>query len=507
MLAGAPARAQDGTFGRTTIGTTPSGGMQADFKRGSKFTLTTNGTIQEICAYLDTLGGGSGAQTFRYLLYRDDHGVPGAKLVDVWSGPFNRYNGQPAQWDCLPTPLMPLSAGDYWLAIQTGGDPGVLRYYLDGPNGWFGGPDAFADGASDPFGSGGAGAGTISIYAKYTQDVRVAGRTTVASSRSGGMTANQKRASSFTVSGTGMATRLTAYLDGLGGMSGVQYVQPALYRDANGVPGELVSRGGYITIHSGQPGTWLDSAVLGETKLTPGKYWLALLSSLPGGVARYALDGTGNWYGNADTFTDDFSNPFGAGNPGNGTMSAYLTYQPGTFTPGQFGRADVARTPLKGLRANFLRGSKFEVPETGKTKLVNALYAYLDGYGGASGSQAVRMALYFDSIDDRGPIPGKVAESGVINIPAGTPPGWVRFPVPPTGVADGPIRKYWIVLHSGGTDGVVRSYGGGAPNWRGISYTFSDGAPDPLDGWWDGPEGDVTLSVYATYDEFHANTE
>jgi hypothetical protein len=316
------------------------------------------------------------------------------------------------------------------------------------------------------------------------------------------MSANQKRASSFTVGESGMPLGVIAYLDGLGGMSGTQYIQPALYRDANGVPGELVSRGGLITIPAGQPGTWLSSPALGETKLTPGKYWLALLSSAPSGVARYALDGTGNWYGNADAFTDEVSDPFGAGNPGNGTISAYLAYQPGTFTPGQFGRTDAASAALKGLSANFIRGSQFEVPQTGKTKLVNALYAYLDGKGGASGSQAVRMALYFDSIDDRGPIPGKIAESGVIHIPAGTPAGWFRFPVPPTSVADGPIRKYWIVIESGDTGGVVRSYGDGAANWRGISDAFADGAPDPLDGWWDGPAGTVTLSVYATYDEF-----
>ena len=55
-----PVHAQ--SFGRTTVGTVPSGGLRADVSRGSKFTLTEAGTVSYLCAYLDGQGGGTGAR-------------------------------------------------------------------------------------------------------------------------------------------------------------------------------------------------------------------------------------------------------------------------------------------------------------------------------------------------------------------------------------------------------------------------------------------------------------
>ncbi len=71
--------------------------------------------------------------------------------------------------------------------LQSGGTAGVARYYSDGPANWYGGVDAFADGASDPFGAGGTGTGTLSVYAAYVEanELAHAGRTTVGSNPSG----------------------------------------------------------------------------------------------------------------------------------------------------------------------------------------------------------------------------------------------------------------------------------------------------------------------------------
>jgi hypothetical protein len=483
----------DGVFGRTDIGATPSAGMSAEFKRGSRFTLAANGLVNSICAYIDGRGGGSSlTQFFRFALYRDNNGVPGAKVVETDTD--NAGTGFAPEWICEPTANIPLSPGAYWLVIHTSGSPGNLRYYYDGPADWFGNADPYVDGAADPFGTGGRGGGTISIYARYLEGVQAAGRTTVGAMPSSGILNDFKRASSFTVSGSGVPGRSGVYLDGLGAAIGSQFIATGLYRDANGVPGALVADGAVEWVRGGETGRWRTPA-LRWVKLTPGKYWFALQGTGDNGVARYALDGTGNWYGNPDSFADEMSNPFGAGSTGNGTISAFITYRPGTFTSGRFGRTSVA-TALQGLAPHYMRGSKFHLQASNELA-VKALYAYLDGNGGAAGSQALRMAMYYDSSAELGPWPVKTLESGVVNIAAHAAPGWVRFPVPSTVLGTG---DYWIMLQSGDATGVARSYGNGAANWRGHPDTFADGTDDLLSR---DAVGTVTLSVYAEYDEFH----
>jgi len=484
----------NGEFGRTDRGLTPSGGMQADYKRGSKFTLSENATVASICAYLDAGGGNSGSQEFRFAMYRDDHGIPGAEVAET--EPSYTSAGYSGDWFCLGTGFVPVVPGTYWLVIHSGGGAGVVRYFHDGPPNWFGNVDRYDDGASDSFGSGGAGAGTISIYATYFTAFHQAGRRTVGTVPSSGMTTEFKRASSLTVTETGLFEGMTIYLDGLGGATGTELIRLGLYRNANGLPGALVMQCNSLIVRSGELGRWrfLDCP---HAVLAPGKYWLALQAWGTSGVARYVLDGTGNWYGNTDPSVDGISDPFGPATAGNGTISGFIHYTPGTATTGRFGRSSIATKPSKGLTADYIRGSIFHIDANGGDRLVNAMYAYLDGNGGASGTQALRMALYYYSPGDAGPLPVKGGVSSVVNIPAGTPPGWVRFPMPPT-----PLDSdCWITIQSGPTGGVVRDYGDGAPNWRGNTDAFSNGAADTLPG--DAAPGTVTLSVYATYDEFH----
>src|SRR5688572_16784685 len=68
------------TLGQTAVGTIPSAGLTANFKRGSKFALAEAGTIESVCAYLDGNGGVSGNQEVRFAVYRDTNGVPGQKV-------------------------------------------------------------------------------------------------------------------------------------------------------------------------------------------------------------------------------------------------------------------------------------------------------------------------------------------------------------------------------------------------------------------------------------------
>jgi hypothetical protein len=63
------------------------------------------------------------------------------------------------------------------------------------------------------------------------------------------------------------------------------------------------------------------------------------------------------------------------------------------------------------------------------------------------------------------------------------------------------LGQYWIVIHTGGIEGIARNYGGdGADNWFGGTNNnidaFADGPSSPFG---PGAAGTGTLSVYAIY--------
>lgn len=508
-----PARAQTtATFGRTSVGAIPSNGLSANFKRASRFNLDTPATLLRLCAYLDGNGGVSGVQQVRFVLYRDDNGTPGAKVMEAQQ--FSVLSESAARWYCASSEAWtPIPAGAYWIALHTSGQGGIIRDFYDGPANWYGNQDDFADGASSSFGAGNAGSGTLSVHARYypESEMRHAGRLTLGTTPSSGMTANFKRGSSFEMPEKGKLSAITAYLDGGGTTStdAQQSLRFALYRDANGTPGEKVFEGRNRGRRGGTPAGWLtDGAIpaLAPT-LDPGRYWIVLHTGDTGGVIRNYADGTGNWYGNADTFSDGASTPFGTGNTGNGTISAFISYRPGSITTGALGRTDVATIPSRGLTPNVIRWSTFVLNDSPGT--LTGLHAYLDGLGATTGSQPVRMVLYVLRVErdaDRNEfgVYYKVAESSEVTIPAGMPAQWVEFPVPAVPISNDVPPVYLIGLHSGGTVGVVRNYGDallnpGDNNWHSMPDDFGDGAvPSFLS---DSPatEGDVTLSVYASY--------
>ena len=77
--------------------------------------------------------------------------------------------GSVGRWVTFTAPATPLDPGAYWIVIHTGPTGGVARNRGDGTaSNWYGNPDAFADGASNPFGAGTSGTGTLSVYVKYT---------------------------------------------------------------------------------------------------------------------------------------------------------------------------------------------------------------------------------------------------------------------------------------------------------------------------------------------------
>jgi hypothetical protein len=492
-----PAHAQ--SFGRTTIGTAPSDGLRADFKRGSKFTLAESGTVTQLCGYLDGQGGVSGTQSIRFVLYRDSSGVPGAKVGEA---PVRTISsGAAAKWICADTALWPVTPGAYWIMLQSGGTANVARFYSDGVANWYGNADTFADGASDPFGAGGTGNGTLSLYAAYqTSDtLRNYGRTTVGANPSSGMRADYKRASRIELPDYGRGRAFSVYMDGLGGGTGSQDVRLTLYF-GNQVPeDQFLYYTATVTIPAGMKPQWVTVPVPPvDFEYMPGfdpqgPYWLTIQSGSNAGVARYYSDGTGNWCGHADTYSDGLDNLFGTCEAGNGTISAFFTLDIGDFSGTErVGNNNVATaTPSSGMSANFIRGSKFTV--TGDSAALDSVNVYLDGLGGAAGSQQMRVVVYDDS-------PGHklIGASNPVTINAGDQPGWRTFdyhyPIFPLRLPPG---DYYFMLFTGGTAGVARNYGTPTPNWLGIGANFASGAPTILDPPpADAATGTVTLSMY-----------
>jgi hypothetical protein len=505
LLMAAFSSAHAASFGRTTVGATPSAGLRADFKRGSKFVLTENGTFQEICIYVDMKGGGTGKQALRFALYRDRNGLPAELLLETANIDFPANPQVAAAWYCFWAAAVPLEPGAYWVMMHSGGDPSIVRYYHDGPANWYGNVDLFDDGSADLFGSGISGEGTISIHVNYTPDsqLRFAGRRTIASRASSPMSSSFKRGSSFMISEQGTLNGFSAYVDGLGGASGAQTLTLALYDDVNNEPSALLAQQTvrFQSPIAGRSGRWVTAQVTKElVPLVPGRYWLVLHTSGPAGVMRYYLDGAANWRGNANAGSSA-SDIFGAANPGDGTVSAFITYRPANVVQYDFGQPTPGTIPSKGLSANFIRGSSTRtLYAIGEPNYMTALWAYLDGKGGATGSQTVRLAVYDQALSPM----VLVMQSAEVTIPAGTPMGWVRFAVPYTQVFWS--RSYAIMIMTSGTAGVVRNYVTNEPGlWLGAPTPYVNGPPSVLYQGANAPgqpvlqTGNGRVSVFANY--------
>jgi hypothetical protein len=486
LTAGAPAFAViTATFGSSPPSPqngTPSSGLSGDFKRASRFTLTQQGILQSIGAFVDGNGGASGHQLLRYVLYRDTGSGPGEKIVETPT--VEIFSGGSPFWYDASVPGVVVDPGSYWIAIQSDSNgAGVVRDYTLGtaPN-WLGNADTFADGASDSFGAGIVGTGTLEVRVQYwpTAGLSSFGRMDAATIPSSGLSADYKRASKFVLSEKATLAGLSAYLDSAGGASGTQKVTLVLYRDQGGVPGAEVVASSDVTISAGQVHGWVFFQSP-SAALDPGSYWIAIHSGATGGVVRDYGDGAANWYGNADNYSDGPANPFGSGTSGTATLSVHALYQPGYSIAQISGGAPYNSSASNGLTANYIRGSLAFCPSGvpwGPTG-VTGFSAYLDGNGGASGSQALRVAWYdFDNNPGDNNVPiAKVAESGVVTITAGTAPQWVFFPLSTTMELQIPMV---LAVQSGDVGGVVRDFGNpGEGPWFGAPAPFANGAPDP----------------------------
>ena len=493
-------------FGNDASSGTASNPLSANFKRASRFTLNERATLVALSVYLQgTNAGGSNPvhQSLQLAIYKDAGGVPGSLVGESEASGF--LSNIPAQWWNLNmVGEVVLEPGSYWIAILTGSTAGaVVDFSNDTSPNWYGDAEN-VDGEkggvpSSQFGSGSAGIGTLLVKGYYLPDSIESqfGRTDPAAAPSSGLSADFKRGSQFTLSERATLDTLNAYLDGNGGASGFQQVSMALYRDAGGVPGALVAESDSLAIGAGSPASWYTFHPA-SAPLDPGVYWIVLLSGGgggPSGVVRDYGDGQPDWYGNANTFTAGPSNPFGSGTAGSGTLSMYAAYLHGVTTA-QFGQTAIGNTPSAGLTANFIRGSSGGDATTVRGSTTpTGFYAYLDGNGGASGSQQVRVALY--RVDPfSGKPTDKLAESSVVTIQAGMPAQWVYFPLlQPYPLLFSPV---WITLQSGGVGGVVRDYGITNDGfWVGASAPFQSQAPATFPA--STPAIATSLSIYTDF--------
>jgi hypothetical protein len=541
-LHGLPAHAQVLAlthFGRVTANdTTPSAGFNNLVRRASRFTLTQPGTATELCIYVDGKGGGEGSgadspQYFQLALYADLNGKP-AKLLGMSYQQQFIYKGAAASWLCqLIDPIAYLPAGSYWVGLLVNGfQSNIIRTYStsSGQNSYSatdhpGNADAIPEDMFDN-GNGSVETGTMAVYARYYPEsqLRVAGRTSVGTLASQAMTPNYKRVSRFDLPVRAKVYAISHYLDSLGapaydGPPLGQSFRTVIYKDSNGVPGELVYEDGADdNLDVFRPARWYSTLLVSSPYTPPitfeaGRYWIGFLSADPTGdpeaehpnILRYYYDHTGHWYGNANSFRDQASSPFGPGTAKNDRISAFIHYRPTSATD-SIGRTDAAADPSRALTPDVMRWSEFPWVEGAST--LTGLHAYLDGKGATSGSQDVRMVIYAVKYvtNQQGSTTSSwalVAKSDVVRIAAGMSARWVDFRVPEVALDPHPGTSVRIGIQSGGPVGVARDYG---DNRR--ASTYANGTRSDV--FADGPDAElpnsmptqlpVTLSVYATFE-------
>jgi hypothetical protein len=102
-----------------------------------------------------------------------------------------------------------------------------------------------------------------------------------------------------------------------------------LYGDSAGRPSALLGSTPALTFSSTQPGGWYELAFGTAVPVTPGRYWIGLLSGRSNGVAGFRWTSSAScraW--NNDTYDDGPSDPFGTATVDAELMSMYATWVP-----------------------------------------------------------------------------------------------------------------------------------------------------------------------------------
>src|SRR5262249_21728828 len=122
--------------------------------------------------------------------------------------------------------------------------------------------DAFADGASDPFGAGTLATGPMTILAEYDPaplvvpppPSRIFGDDTIEPTP-GLIYGSRKHVSSFQLTETGAVNRLKMYVSNPS--RDPQVIAGIIYADAGGLPGTLRAAGPAVTVAPRTPADWI----------------------------------------------------------------------------------------------------------------------------------------------------------------------------------------------------------------------------------------------------------
>jgi hypothetical protein len=163
-----------------TFGTTAPGGAWgcpgANAKYGNKYTLGENGTVTKITAYMQGNATTTGSQRFRTMIYAADAagGGPGTLLATSQEA-IVAATAAPGPVDFPFASAVSLTAGDYWLAQQSGasGQRACLSGTATAESDF--NTDTYTDGPSNPFSASGTVKTEVNqwtLYATYeTVDV------------------------------------------------------------------------------------------------------------------------------------------------------------------------------------------------------------------------------------------------------------------------------------------------------------------------------------------------
>ncbi len=139
------------------------------------------------------------------------------------------------------------------------------------------------------------------------------------------MSAQRKRANRISLAGATSVSKLSAYLAPTG-TSGAQDVLGMLYADSGGTPGALLGVTAGFSFSSTLPAGWYDLVFPAPLALSPGTYWIGLLSGTSSGVTgfRWSASAGARAY-NANSYANRPSNPFGTANTDGELMSLYAS--------------------------------------------------------------------------------------------------------------------------------------------------------------------------------------
>jgi hypothetical protein len=172
-VACAGASSQAGAAGSSTFGNAAVGPssvwLSPDYKAVSKFTLGESASVEKLTAYV-WASGTSGSQPLKAVVYADSAGNPGA--LKAVSAEVTVRSAAPRQWVDFTLPsAVALDPGTYWLGLHAGPRTGDALAYFAYATATAAGQtkyDAYADGPSNPFGTGSVKDRLMSVYATYS---------------------------------------------------------------------------------------------------------------------------------------------------------------------------------------------------------------------------------------------------------------------------------------------------------------------------------------------------